>query len=123
MEKNVYTAWAGATVTMKCSVTNVSPIDVVWIYYVQGTDTTKTIYFENNYLNGLSSKFLITLEISNSTNITTYLTIPSVEYNDSLYTYQCECNIYRKSICANNRPSAVATLTALTTTTSMAYIL
>jgi hypothetical protein len=119
MEQNSYMAMAGTSVTMKCSITNVSPIDIVWIYYVPGTGTTKTIYFENNYLNGLSSKFIITLELFNSSYITTYLTIPLVEYNDSFYTYQCECNIYRKSICANNRPNAVARLTALTTTTSM----
>lgn len=95
MNPSSYSALVGTPVTMTCEMTNAQPIDIVWIYYPAATpNKTSTIYFENNYLNGLQSIFSVTLTMSGS-DLITYLTIPDVKLKDSLYVYECQCNIYR----------------------------
>lgn len=98
MNPSSYSALAGTSVTMTCEMTNAQPIDIVWIFYPAATpNKTSTIYFENNYLNGLQAIFTVSLTISGS-DLVTYLTLPQVKLNDSLYIYECQCNIYRYNI-------------------------
>jgi hypothetical protein len=54
---------------------------------------SKTVIYFNSEINNYEGKYNVTIYQSDNSTIVSFLTI-AVDYNDSLKTYECVCNIY-----------------------------
>lgn len=117
MNPNYYQAIVGSPVIFKCiGIGNIQLNDIVWLYFPSGNSSfTEVIFSDGSYTNNSEQKF--TVSSFNDTYLITTLQINKVEISDSLFTYQCACNVY-KACSSGFRPIADANLIAYTTTTS-----
>jgi hypothetical protein len=119
MTPNYYQALVGTPVTFKCiGIGEIAINDIVWLYYPTGNSSfTEVIYSDGAYTNNSNLKFSVSSFNSTPGYMLTTLEIKKVELTDSLYTYQCSCNVYRA--CSSGfRPIADANLIAFSTTTT-----
>ena len=78
------------------------PIDLVWTMYPIDRPLIKTvIYSDNQYQGDYSTRFKVNINQISFANLTSNLEIISLNKNDSLFSYQCECNVYRA--CSNGQ--------------------
>ena len=111
-----YSAFIGSNLSITCYGGLMTANDIVWEYYPTSSQSPITvIYTQQAYLNGLNSTYsIVNYVISGTNNVVSVLTILSVDYNNSLSTFKCECN--RLTACASfgaSPPSATATISIL----------
>ncbi len=68
--------------------------DIIWEYFPTAFPNAVTVIYSNSqYQNGLGSIFTVSNSpVPSTANINSVLTILSVSYNDSFYTFKCGCN-------------------------------
>ena len=68
--------------------------DIIWEYFPTAFPSALTVIYSNSqYQNGLASIFTVSNSpVPSTANINSVLTILSVNYNDSFYTFKCGCN-------------------------------
>lgn len=105
----------GTSLKITCIANYLRPIDIIWSMYHIGSPSTRTvIYSDLQYQGGFSSRFKVSINEISFTNLTSSIEIFSVQSSDSLFKYECECNVYRT--CSNgNTARASAGLIAIPT--------
>ena len=119
MSSKYYSGIIGLPMSIICYGSNLSPTDIVWLYYPKGNATfTKVIYSDDAYAPVSMNKFSVDFNFSSETNIlTTTLTFNKTSFEDSLFTYQCACNVY-KTCSSGYKATAEAFLQTISTTTT-----
>jgi hypothetical protein len=111
---NNYPAYIGSNLSITCYGALMTANDIVWEYYPTSSQSPITvIYSQLVYQNGLNSAYSIANYVI-SGNVVSVLTILSVDYNNSLSTFKCECN--RLTACGSfgaSPPSTTATVSIL----------
>lgn len=98
---------------------NYAQSSILYVYYslIFSKKKSKTQnYFikDNQYQGAFAARYRVDVDELSFANLTTSLTIKNVLLSDSMYAYECECNIYRT--CSNGAiAKASAVLIALTT--------
>lgn len=135
MNTSEYKSYVGSSLTITCTANYLRPIDIIWSMYPVYAPKQRTIIYsvchlirlfstdqlsrrflfqDNQYQGAFASRYRVDIDEISFANLTTSLTIKSVLLSDSMYSYECECNVYRT--CSNGAVAkASAILIALTT--------
>lgn len=122
MSKTEYKTMVGSSITLTCTANYLRPIDIIWTMYpIYAPKSRTVIYSDNQYQGAFSTRYRVDINEISFANLTTSLTIRDVLLSDSMYAYECECNVYRT--CSNGAVvKANAILIALTTSKTILYI-
>lgn len=116
---NNQTALVGTEYILKCSGVNLTISDIVWLYYPTGNSSyTNIIYSDGDYTHRPETKYEVKSIPTSANTIITNLMIKNVTLEDSLFTYQCACNVYKEACSSGSVLVAEANLIAMTTTTT-----
>lgn len=143
MNKSEYRTHVGSSLSITCTANYLRPVDIIWTMYPVYAPKLRTviysvsriirmimiIYFlflflktsrcclpqkDNQYQGAFAARYRVDIDEISFANLTTSLTIKNVLLSDSMYAYECECNVYRT--CSNGAVAkASAVLIALTT--------
>lgn len=108
-------AYQGQSISLICNGVNMNTDDVVWQYLIPPSTTPVQIYIDNA-LTISTGKYTVSSVQYAFGNISTTLTITSLDPADGSYIYQCECNTYKT--CTSVQTNADINVTALATTTT-----
>lgn len=116
-----YVGYVGHSTKLTCIGNYLSVGDVVWIVKsLENPLNQRVIYSDNSYIGSSSRKYSVDSSILADNSILSSLTILNLNELDSLYSYECVCNIYKR--CSNtNHAKADATLVVLSQTTTSKF--
>jgi len=90
--------------------------DVIWRFFYQDDPTTRFIIYFNGNFNTFDGKYSLNFSSSDLNQITSHLTVNSVEENDLSKVFECVCSLY--GACSFGERFARANITLYQTTTT-----